>query len=202
MKILQIQSFQDHHTFPNQKLTKFSPFKTTTTSQWENHPKLVLSRPAHPPTSSPPKVKITQNHSRLAHSLKLKIIQNQSFQDDHTFPKWTITKSPFKTSTPFLKWKISKISHFKTTIISQTENVQKSVFEAHHTTPNWTLSKINPFKTTTASKNVNYQKSFISKLTHLPKVSFLRSIFRDDHTPLKWELSKSIPFKMTTLSQH
>ena len=66
-KIVQNQTIQDYHILQTWKLFKQCPFKTTTPSQSKKDPKLVLSRPSHPPN--------------------VNAIKNHSFQDHHTLSK-------------------------------------------------------------------------------------------------------------------
>ena len=150
MKMIKNQSFQDHHIPPKQKLIIPSPLKTPAPSKSKNLPKTLMSRPQHYS-----KMEIVKNQVLLKppNPPKEENIQKQSFEDCHTLPKWKLFKiSPYKTTKPF-----------------QNKNCPKSVFLDHHILPNWKLLKISliirqpyppklkwtifiPFETTTSSK--------------------------------------------------
>ena len=105
-EIVKIQSFQD--TTPSltkSKLSKISSYMTITSSQSENYPKSVLSRAPYPPQSGN-----CQKSSpfKPSFSKRGKTDQNQSFQEHHILQKWKLLKmSPFKTTT-LLKVEIVK----------------------------------------------------------------------------------------------
>ena len=138
---MQNQSFQDYHTllkwqyYPELVLStvpyplkiktdKISPFETITPSQYNiiiknSHfiftllPKWKSSTIIPLKRSHPLKVKITQTliFWRPSHPPKVDIIQNESLQNHHKFPKC----------------KLSITGHFKPTASSQSPNCQKSV---------------------------------------------------------------------------
>ena len=104
------------------------------------------------------------------------IIQNQSFQDIHTF----------------LKWKLSKINPFKTTTSSQSENYFKKISPLRIATPSQSgKCQMSVLLKTTSSWSRNCWKWVLSRPPHPFKVQIVQNKFFKDHL-LKWKLSKSV----------
>ena len=95
-----------------------------------NNPKSVLSRPPYPP--------------------KVKNIPNESFQDYHTLPKWTLFKiypsNRPHTSKYYPKSVLSRPLHS-----SKVKMLGNQSFLYHILLPKWKWLKISPFKTRTLS---------------------------------------------------
>ena len=154
VEFVENEDFQDHCTFSHYKLFKIT-FKTTF-SQSENYLKSVILTFYIPAKWKLLKfsilvtTKTSQNRhcknsilSRPPYPLKMETVKIQSLQDHYILPKW----------------KVSRISSFKTTISSQSENFPYQSLWDHHTLlPKWTLLKISHFSTSTSSKSGQYPK--------------------------------------------
>ena len=140
---------------------------TNTASQSGNCSKSVLPTPWHPP--------------------KVETVQNQSFHDHHSLPKW----------------KLFKISSFKTITHSLSVNYSKSVLSWQLQPPKVETVQNQFLSRPPHSPKVdNCSKSVLSRPPQPPKVEMVTNQFFQDHHNLpksKW--LKISSFKTTSVSQ-
>ena len=178
-----------------------------TTSSWSCNSKIsVLTGPTPLPSGN-----IDQNQSNqdtapsqsancpnqslqhYQHPLKVKFIQNLSFQDHHILPKWTVQNQSLKDHI-LPKWKLLKISSFmaikpshtenfkkssyKMTTPSQSGNYTKSVLSGHQILSKWKWSTISPYMMTTSFLSYNCKNQSLKDPHQLPKLKLLKIPFK------------------------
>ena len=114
---------------------------------------------------------------------KVETVQNQFFHDHHSLPKWKLFKiSPFKTTTPphpttapSESRKCSKLVLSRPPHPLKIETVQNEFFQDYHTLWKKKLFKMSSFKTTTPSQSRNCSKRVLSRPPYPPKVESVQN---------------------------
>ena len=183
-KSVQNQSFQEHHTLQKWKLLKINSFKSTIPSQ----SKIIQNQSFPDHISSQCGIDWKSGFfSKTLHSSKADNVYNQFFPDHHRLPKW----------------KLLKISPFRTTIPSQSKNYSKSLFSWPPCPPKVISVKISLLKTTTHPLKVESSKLVLSRPPHPLMVKINQNQCCHDHHILpKWKMLKINPFNMTAPSQN
>ena len=105
--------------------------------------------------------------SRPPHSPMVEIIQNPCLQN-HILPKWKLSKiSPFKTQHIFPKWKCLKISPIRTSAPSQSGTCKNQSFQDN--IPSWSNNCLKPVKTTTSFESGNSSKLVLWRSPTFPR---------------------------------